>query len=57
MQDLRKRIPNVNVAYYVNMRVIEAVHNALNIPLGQGQGPVVGPDEDDIGEEIEGQEV
>ena len=58
MQELRKRIPNVNVAYYVNMRVIETVHNALNIPLGQGTGPNVGGgDDDEVGEEIEGEDV
>ncbi len=39
MQELRKRIPNVNIGYYVNIKTIEAVHRALDIPLGRGQGP------------------
>ena len=38
MEDMRSRIPTVNMAYYVNMRTIEAVHRALDIPLGRGIG-------------------
>ena len=38
MDELRQRIPTVNMAYYVDIRTIEAVHSALGIPLGRGVG-------------------
>ena len=31
-------MPTVNLAYYVNMRTIEAIHKRLDIPLGRGLG-------------------
>lgn len=33
MEELKGRISGVNMAYYVNLRTIEAVHQALDIPL------------------------
>ncbi|XP_033630790.1 intraflagellar transport protein 140 homolog [Asterias rubens] len=56
MEDMRSRIPTVNMAYYVNMRTIEAVHRALDIPLGRGMGAETAPgqgDEDDVEEEVQ----
>eukprot|EP00794_Sanderia_malayensis_P006805 gene6805-7574_t len=38
MKELRQRIPSVNMAYYVSMRTIENIHNALDMPLGRGLG-------------------
>ncbi|XP_013414894.1 intraflagellar transport protein 140 homolog [Lingula anatina] len=38
MEEMRNKIPTVNMAYYVNMRTIEAIHQALDIPLGRGIG-------------------
>ena len=38
MEELRQRIPTVNMAYYVDIRTIEAVHSALGMPLGRGVG-------------------
>ena len=38
MQELRQRIPSVNMAYYISMRTIESIHKALGIPLGRGMG-------------------
>jgi intraflagellar transport protein 140 len=38
MEEMKNRIPKVNMAYYVNMRTIEAIHRALDIPLPQGPG-------------------
>ncbi len=38
MQELRQRSPNVNMAYYVNVASIEAIHRALGIPMGRGLG-------------------
>ncbi|XP_064637216.1 intraflagellar transport protein 140 homolog [Lineus longissimus] len=39
MEEMKNRIPKVNMAYYVNMRTIESIHRALDIPLPRGQGP------------------
>lgn len=33
MEEMKGRISGVNMAYYVNLRTIEAVHQALDIPL------------------------
>eukprot|EP00057_Strongylocentrotus_purpuratus_P021032 XP_011675506.1 PREDICTED: intraflagellar transport protein 140 homolog [Strongylocentrotus purpuratus] len=61
MEEMRSRIATVNMAYYINIRTIEAVHQALDIPLGRGTGAEkkgmvmgndLGQDEDD-GEEVE----
>ncbi len=38
MEEMRARIPTVNMAYYINMRTIETIHQALDIPLGRGMG-------------------
>jgi intraflagellar transport protein 140 len=54
MEELRRRVPNVNMAYFVNMRVIEVVHRALDIPLGRGMGAEKSQEDEDSGsEEIE----
>ncbi|XP_071962146.1 intraflagellar transport protein 140 homolog [Antedon mediterranea] len=51
MEEMRSRIPTVNMAFYVNMRTIEAIHRSLDIPLGRGMGAEK-KDEDD-GDEVE----
>ena len=33
MEEMRLKIPNVNMAYYVNLRTIEAIYRALDMPL------------------------
>jgi intraflagellar transport protein 140 len=33
MQELRERVIDVNIAYYVSQRTVEAVHRAIGIPL------------------------
>ncbi len=38
MQELRSRVRNVNMAYYINMETIETIHRVLDIPLGHGRG-------------------
>lgn len=45
MQEMRSKIPNVNMAYYVNMAVIENIHRALGIPMGRGHGAESNADE------------
>ncbi|OWF41021.1 intraflagellar transport protein 140 homolog [Mizuhopecten yessoensis] len=35
MEEMKSRIPALNMAYYVNMRTIESVHRALDIPLSR----------------------
>ena len=39
MKEMRQRIPNVNLSYYIDIRVIENIHTAMGIPLGRGMGP------------------
>ena len=60
MEEMKNRIPKVNMAYYVNMRTIEAVHRALDIPLSRGTGvseKINGfakhDDEEEDGEEVQ----
>ena len=38
MKEMRQRIPNVNLTYYMDIRVIENVHAAMGVPLGRGVG-------------------
>lgn len=38
MRQMRDRIPNVNMAYYINQQTIETVENTLGIPKGHGRG-------------------
>eukprot|EP00050_Salpingoeca_kvevrii_P007157 m.294179 g.294179 ORF g.294179 m.294179 type:complete len:1361 (-) comp12942_c0_seq1:503-4585(-) len=52
MQEMRQKIENVNIAYYVNMRTIETVHRALDIPLGRGLGAEDQGGDDDIPEDL-----
>lgn len=33
MEEMKSRIPNVNLAYYINMSTIEAVSEALDLPI------------------------
>ena len=35
MEEMKGRISGVNLAYYVNMRTLQAVHQALDIPLSK----------------------
>jgi len=51
MEEMKNKIPSLNMAYYVNMRTIEAVHRALDIPLSRTitskmNGMVNGEEED-----------
>ena len=66
MQEMRQRIPTVNMAYYVDIKTIEAIHSALGIPLGRGIGADVThhggggggvAEEESEGEESVGEEV
>ncbi|CAH1793664.1 unnamed protein product [Owenia fusiformis] len=59
MEEMRAKIPKVNLGYYVNMRTIEQVHSALQIPLGRGTGAEINgfqagsPGDEETGEEVE----
>lgn len=56
MEEMRRRVPNVNMAYYVNMKTIEAVHKAVGAPLGRGMGAereIGGELDEEDGEEVE----
>lgn len=53
MQDMRQRIANVNMAFYVNMATIENIHRSLGIPLGRGMGGDDTGDGDDLADDLE----
>ena len=56
MEEMRRRVPNINMAYYVNMKTIEATHKAVGAPLGRGMGAerdIRGELDEDEGEEVE----
>ena len=40
MEEMRRHMPSVNMAYYINVKTIETVHSALKIPPGHGAGMV-----------------
>ena len=56
MQEMRQRIPTVNMGYYVDIKTIESIHSALGIPLGRGIGAEAGNGQRDQEEESEGEE-
>ena len=56
MEEMRTRIPTVNMAYYINIRTIEAIHQALGIPLGRGMGAEAEGGGGDAGSEEEVEE-
>lgn len=59
MEEMRQRLPTVNMAYYVEMSTIEAIHSGLGIPLGRGTGggvrhePGEESDDESVGEEVD----
>ena len=60
LEEMRSRMPGVQLAFYVNMKTIEAIHRALDIPLSSkaagsrlnGFSPG-GGDEEEEGEFVE----
>ena len=38
MEEMREHMPSVNMAYYISIKTIEAVHSGLGLPLGRGVG-------------------
>ena len=55
MQELRQRMPSVNMSFYVNTRTLEVVHKALDIPLDRGVQHNVITNGDGGGSEDEGE--
>ncbi|CAB4013108.1 intraflagellar transport 140 homolog, partial [Paramuricea clavata] len=55
MQELRQRVPSVNMSFYVNIRTIEVIHKALDIPLERGVQHKVITNGDAGGSEDEGE--
>ena len=54
LEDMKSRIPNVNVAYYVNVQTIRAMEQALNTKiLGNSQQFDKDDDEDGIVDETD----
>ena len=56
MEEMRQHIPSVNMAYYINVKTIETIHSALEIPLGHGAG-VEGRGGEGSGDESVGEDV
>ena len=60
MEELRRAIPNVNLAYYLSAEVLRDLEKATGMKLsstaagGIGSGGV-GPDAEEIGEEVVGE--
>ena len=38
MEEMRERIPSVNMAFYINIQTIETVHATLGMPMKHGLG-------------------
>jgi len=38
MEEMRERIPSVNMAFYIDIQTIEAIHSVLGIPMKHGMG-------------------
>ena len=38
MEEMRERIPSVNMGFYIDMQTIEAIHTALGLPMKHGLG-------------------
>ena len=56
MEEMHLHLPKANMAYYINIKTIEAIHHALNIPMKETTRPLNGfgggrEDEDEEGEE------
>nr|XP_014351262.1 PREDICTED: intraflagellar transport protein 140 homolog [Latimeria chalumnae] len=39
LEEMRKKLPSVNLTYYVNQQTVEAIHQALGIPLSRATAP------------------
>lgn len=56
MQELRQRVPSLNMSFYVNTRTIEVVYKALDIPADRAAGHHKGiTNHDSEGSEDEGE--
>ena len=58
MEEMRNRIPKLNMGFYVNNKTIAAVYKALDIPLNKTAGLSNGirpgsPGNEEYGEEVE----
>ncbi len=58
MEEMTVKVPRRNLAYYVNMKTIEAIHRALDIPLSKtittnDMNGVRASVEEEDGEEVE----
>ena len=61
LEEIRGRMPRVQLAFYVNMKTIEAVHRALDIPLNKSTDNRFdrsqGVDDDEVEEDFVEEEV
>ena len=52
MEEMRTRIPNVNMSYYIDMKTLTAIHKALDVPMTGLTGPAEEEEGNVSGEEI-----
>ncbi|RXM27654.1 Intraflagellar transport protein 140-like [Acipenser ruthenus] len=57
LEEMRKRLPSLNVNYYVSQRSLEAMQRAVGVPLSRGGGLVRGHRDSEGEEEEEGEVV
>lgn len=57
LEEMRGKLPGIQLGYYVNMKTIEAIHRALDIPLTQKtiDKQINGFSRSGMGEEEEGE--
>ena len=57
IEEMRNRLRTVNLSYYVDPKIIAAVHQALDIPMKETRQPngfrMAGDDEEEDGEEVD----
>ena len=47
LEDMKNRIPNVNVAYYINIQTIRAMEQALNLKILSSNHQIDNHEDDD----------
>ena len=57
MEEMHLHLPKANMAYYINIKTIEAIHQELNIPLKESAVAINGFGGGQEEDEEEGEEV
>lgn len=54
LEQMRSKIPNLNMSYYVNMKTVERIHQLLDIPLRKSVEDQGDDEYDEVEEQVEG---